>query len=160
MNRLIGAGGAAFLAGVMLMGTAFVGGGSGTVQAGEGCPTTVAPSPTPDPTVELTGQGVTAFGVECPTATPTTRRRTATPEPTTPTPEPTEDAPTSVPPTTIATTAPPTAPSGGAGGGGIAPPNTGDGSAAGDAGMMWLIATGALMALTGGGLALVGVRRR
>ena len=145
-TKLIGAGSAVLVAGLALIAFAVAPGGSPDAQAGNG---SVTPAPS------ATSQGATE--------TPTVPRRTVTPEPTTPTPAATEEAPTpplpqpSVPPTTAPSTA---TPSGGAGGGGIAPPNTGDGSAAGTSGTAWLVAAGALLAMTGGGLALAGAKRR
>ncbi len=160
-TKLIGAGSAVLVAGLALIAFAFAPVGSSSVLAGNGC-VTPQPSPTPQGSVIL-GEGVNSLGEQCPTATPTVPRRTVTPEPTTRIAEPTDEAPTTVPstPAVPPTTAPPTAtPSGGAGGGGIAPPNTGDGSAAGTSGTAWLVAAGALLAMTGGGLALAGAKRR
>jgi len=156
LGKLVGAGSAAFLAGVTLIAFTVATDG-GPIAAGgiDPCATpSNTPTATPDPQITSFGQTQ-----ECVTPTATVRRRTATAEPATETPVVTEDVPTEVP----ATEAPPPAtstPSGSAGGGGIAPPNTGDGSSAGGTSARWLIAAGGLLALTGGGLALAGVKRR
>jgi hypothetical protein len=109
-----------------------------------------SPDPTPDPTVDIE---VTILGEqenECipdPSGGP---RLTPSVGPTdTPEPEPTE------PPAPAATSTP----SGDAGAGGVAPPNTGDGSGTAHASTAALVA-GWLLLVSGAGLVAVEVRRR
>jgi hypothetical protein len=119
------------------------------------------PCITPDPTASIAAGVIQAFGEQvCETPTEDLPNLTHTPT-TAPTEEP-EPTDTPAPSTPAPTTAPATnTPSGGAGAGGVQPPNTGTGGA--DAGnsvsSMWMIAAFALLA---GGLGsfAYGMRRK
>jgi hypothetical protein len=120
-------------------------------------------TPTQDPCIEPQG-GVIQTGGELvmaqqdPCITPTEE---TPPKTHTPTTEPTDEPDPTEPPTT-ATVAPPPAtntPSGGAGAGGLQPPNTGTGGDT-SSDMQWLLMAGGLVALTLGAGALgFGLRR-
>lgn len=157
-------------AGMMTLALAFsIRSGTTGVNAQQSCipfgstntPTsTPDPSPTPDPTPIITGnfRALGAGPVTC-TPSPTVRRATRTATPTeTRTPAPAE--PTSTPrPATAVPSA--TRPTGGAGAGGVRPPDTGSGGPMGDGGSVALFALAAVLALAGGGvLATAAVKRR
>lgn len=108
-----------------------------------------SPDPTPDPTVELSILGEQEE--ECIPGIGGGPRLTPSVGPTdTPEPEPTE-SPAPVPTST---------PSGDAGAGGVAPPNTGDGTGTANASSAALLAGWLLLVVSGAGLVAVGVRRR
>lgn len=130
---------------------------------------TNTPTNTPDPTPVNTSTPTSISSVlsasgkipDC-TATPT---RTTEPRRTrTPTPAATETAAASV--TAVATntgvpaTSVPTQPGGGAGAGGVRPPDTGNGPSGGDGAGTWAVAAGALLMTLGGGTVLAGAKRR
>jgi hypothetical protein len=109
-----------------------------------------SPDPTADPTIELTLLGEQQEN-ECVPDVGGGPRLTPSVGPTdTPEPEPTE------PPAP----APTSTPSGDTGAGGVAPPNTGDGSGAAHASTAALLAGWMLLVVSGAGLVAVGVRRR
>jgi hypothetical protein len=101
----------------------------------------------PQPTVEIDSFGDTV-PIDCvPGGGPD-----LTPDPTnTAVPQPTE--PPAPPPTA-------TQPAGGAGAGGVAPPNTGDGGSITSGANLALIVAGLLLTVGGGSLVAVGARRR
>ena len=151
---LIGIGAACLIAAVAAFGMSM--GSPGPVSAG-GTGTT---EPTIDPCIvaeNVAGGDVAALGEEC--ETPATqvipRTHTPTPEGTEP---PTEVADTSTP----APTEPPATdtPTGGAGAGGVQPPNTGFGDDGGSGSSMWLLLAGAALAVVGAGATAAGVRSR
>ena len=120
------------------------------------------PTNTPTPTPEKPGPFIALGKIPDCTATPT---RTTEPRRTrTPTPAATETAAASV--TAVATntgvpaTSVPTQPGGGAGAGGVRPPDTGNGPSGGDGAGTWAVAAGALLMTLGGGTVLAGAKRR
>jgi hypothetical protein len=157
---LIIAGSALVAAAIAMAGLSFSTGGTHALAGG------LSPEPTADPTIDpclvTFGESVGSelvMAQQDPCITPTEE---TPPKTHTPTAEPT-DAPDPTEPPTTATVAPPAAtntPFGGAGAGGLQPPNTGTGS--GDSSsMQFLLMAGGLVALVSGAGALgLGLRKK
>ena len=126
------------------------------VLAGGGSPT-ATPDPTPCPT-NTPDQSLSAQGnVTCPNPTqPPRSESTDTPEPSA-----TPAATNTSPPAATNTAAPPATPtpSGGAGAGGVAPPDTGSGPTDDGVSLSWMMMVGALLAAAGAGTLVYGARR-
>jgi hypothetical protein len=111
-------------------------------------------SPEPDPCIPVSATPIelSNFGEVDPCAGPGGAPQLTPRATNTPAVVPTEEPP--APPPATAT------PSGGAGAGGVSPPNTGDGSFGGDSAPLVALIAGLLLAVSGGGLLAAGARRR
>lgn len=150
MHKLI-LGVMAFVAGIALVALS-IASAPIDVFAGTSSPT-FTPDPTPDPCDDFKKVPPTCTA---PTQPPRSES-TNTPEPSA-TPEATNTSPpaqatnTSAPPATAT-------PSGGAGAGGVSPPDTGSGPGGGEAGISWMMIAGGLLAAAGAGTFVYGARR-
>ncbi|HET6614309.1 MAG TPA: hypothetical protein VFH62_00360 [Dehalococcoidia bacterium] len=153
-NRLILAGSVMLALGMLVavLAAGVAGGPQLTVHAGQ---STADPTSDPDPTVDPCVE-IDSFGVQqppdCNPPGPGPRLTPSAAATNTPAPEPTQAPPTIVPTAT--------SPTGGAGAGGVQPPNTGDGSGTRGASGSALLGAGLLLTLGGGSLVTLGARRR
>lgn len=142
---LLALGGAALIASVAVFATTMT--SAGTALAGNG---------TADPTIDPCLQVQSVQQPVCVTATERpAKTHTPTPEPTDPpaTAAPTEEPePTDVPATNT--------PSGGAGAGGVSPPNTGFGDQGDSSSGLWVLLLGGALAAVGVGATAAGLRSR
>ena len=151
-NKLILAGSVMLALGMLvavLAASTAVGGPRLTAYAGQATSSAI-PDPTVDPCVQID-----SFSQQAPDCQPVGPGPRLTPSPAatnTAAPEPTQAPPTVVPTAT--------SPTGGAGAGGVQPPNTGDGSGTRGASGSALLAAGLILTLGGGGLVTLGARRR
>lgn len=154
-NRLILAGSMMLALGMLvavLAASTAAGGPRLTAYAGQ-FTSTAQPDPTVDPCVEIDSFALSAQ--QPPDCNPPGPGPRLTPSPAatdTPAAEPTQ-APPSVVPTA-------TSPTGGAGAGGVQPPNTGDGSGTRGVSGTALLVAGLILTLGGGSLVTFGARRR
>jgi hypothetical protein len=115
------------------------------------------PTATPDPTIDPCDQFKGQPPPTCIPTQPPRRESTNTPE-ATDTPAATNTSP---PAGTTNTPQPPATntPGGGAGGGGVSPPDTGSGPSAEGVSMSWMMVVGGLLAAAGAGTLVYGARR-
>jgi hypothetical protein len=157
-QKLISIGVAAALAGISLLVVSVTGMDLPAASAGNGCPTTTPPSATPDPVPDAVASLI-SFGEteECPPTQTEGPAKTHTPT-NTATPAATE---TAVPATEAPSATPVPAtntPTGGAGAGGVQPPNTGYGSSE-TAAPLWMLSLAAILAVGGAAAIVAGARR-
>jgi hypothetical protein len=141
----------AALAGVALVGASFVLDAPTSTRAG------TPPTSTPDPTVDPCDTFKPPLPATCVPTQPARRESTNTPQPSATPPsteEPELTEPTNPPPASTAT------PGGGAGAGGVSPPDTGAGTGGTGVSFSWFAMLGATLAAAGVALVSYGARRR
>jgi hypothetical protein len=158
--RIIATGTMAFIYGMLLVGASMMAGDGQGVYAGDFTPTfTPDPTATPDPTFDpCDGKKVPPTCTVVSTQPPRSES-TNTPE-ATDTPAATNTSPPAGASNTPQAPPPTNTPGGGAGAGGVSPPDTGVGSSDSALGVQWYAALGAGLALAGLVLTSYGVRRR